>query len=145
MARKTRPTWQTAIVILSSAVVAALVVGGLYWAKSVLVPLAVAIFFTFLLSPLVTRLQRGVGRVAAVLLVVTLAALVIVGVGWVVTVQFSDLAAELDEPRAAGHLHLHGHQTVHAGTVCRLHEGRLPGWATGRRRCGPGSPTAPCP
>jgi predicted PurR-regulated permease PerM len=97
VARKTRPTWQNAVVILSSAVVAALVVGGLYWAKSVLVPLAVAIFFTFLLSPLVTRLQRRVGRVAAVLLVVTLAALLIVGVGWIVTAQFGDLAAELPE------------------------------------------------
>lgn len=49
-----------------------LVVAVLYWAQAVLVPFALAILLTFVLAPPVTWLQRWVGRVAAVLLVVTL-------------------------------------------------------------------------
>jgi len=48
-----------------------LVVAVLYWAQAVLVPFALAILFTFVLTPPVTCLQRWVGRVPAVLLVVT--------------------------------------------------------------------------
>jgi predicted PurR-regulated permease PerM len=49
-----------------------LVVGVLYWAQAVLVPFALALLLTFVLAPPVTWLQRWVGRVAGVLLVVTL-------------------------------------------------------------------------
>ena len=50
----------------------ALVVAVLYWAQAVLVPFALAILLTFVLTPPVTWLQRWVGLVPAVLLVVTL-------------------------------------------------------------------------
>jgi hypothetical protein len=50
-----------------------LVVAVLYWAQAVLVPFALAILLTFVLTPPVNWLQRWVGRVPAVLLVVTLA------------------------------------------------------------------------
>ena len=49
-----------------------LVVAVLYWAQAVLVPFALALLFTFVLTRPVTWLQRWVGRVPAVLLVVTL-------------------------------------------------------------------------
>ena len=40
----------------------ALVVVGLYWLQAVLIPLALAVLLTFLLSPLVGTLQRrGLG------------------------------------------------------------------------------------
>jgi predicted PurR-regulated permease PerM len=49
-----------------------LVVVVLYWAQAVFVPFALAILFTFVLTPPVTALERWVGRVPAVLVVVTL-------------------------------------------------------------------------
>jgi predicted PurR-regulated permease PerM len=49
-----------------------LVVGVLYWAQAVLVPVCLAMLITFVLTPPVTWLQRRIGRVAAVLTVVIL-------------------------------------------------------------------------
>ena len=50
-----------------------LVVVVLYWAQAVLVPIALSILITFVLSAPVTYLQKWIGRVAAVLVVVVLA------------------------------------------------------------------------
>jgi hypothetical protein len=48
--------------------IAVLVVAALYWLQAVLIPMAMAILLTFLLSPLVGILQRRrLGRVPAVL------------------------------------------------------------------------------
>jgi len=47
-----------------------LVVAVLYWAQAVLVPVCLAVLFTFVLTPPVVWLQRRIGRVAAVLTVV---------------------------------------------------------------------------
>ena len=49
-----------------------LVVGVLYWAQAILVPVCLAILITFVLTPPVTWLQRRIGRVAGVLTVVIL-------------------------------------------------------------------------
>ena len=49
-----------------------LVVVVLYWAQAVLVPIALAILLTFVLTPPVSWLERRIGRVPAVLAVVTL-------------------------------------------------------------------------
>src|SRR5437879_2036509 len=50
---------------------AALIVAILYLAKAVIVPLALAVLLTFILTPIVTAVQRrGLGRVSSVLLVV---------------------------------------------------------------------------
>jgi predicted PurR-regulated permease PerM len=77
-----------------------LVVAVLYWAQAVLVPFALAILLTFVLTPPVTWLQRWVGRVAAVLLVVTLvfAALGLAGLG--LTWQLEHLVEDLPGYRA---------------------------------------------
>ena len=48
----------------------AFVIAALYFARDLLIPLALAGLLTFLLAPLVTRLERWIGRIAAVLLVV---------------------------------------------------------------------------
>jgi predicted PurR-regulated permease PerM len=73
-----------------------LVVACLYWAQAVLIPIAVAVLLTFLLSPVVRTLhRRGLGQVPAVLVVVVLALLVLGGVGWVLTRQLLTLADEL--------------------------------------------------
>jgi predicted PurR-regulated permease PerM len=82
---------------------AAVVVAALYWMRAVFVPIAVAILFTFLLSPLVSGLQRrGVHRVAAVLVVVLLTLAVVGALGWALTRQLGAFADEL--PRYSTHL-----------------------------------------
>jgi predicted PurR-regulated permease PerM len=74
----------------------ALVVGGLYWLQAVLIPVALAVLLTFLLSPVVGTLQRrGLGRVPAVLVTVVLALSILGGIGWTLTRQLVTLADEL--------------------------------------------------
>ena len=74
----------------------ALVVAALYWLQAVLIPMALAVLLTFLLSPVVGTLQRrGLGRVPAVLVTVVLALSVLGGIGWTLTHQLVTLADEL--------------------------------------------------
>lgn len=81
--------------VVSSVLLAAFVIGALYLGRDILVPLAMAALLTFLLSPLVTRLQRWIGRIGAVLAVVLLLLGATVGAGWILTRQVVDLANEL--------------------------------------------------
>jgi predicted PurR-regulated permease PerM len=70
--------------------------GFLYWARPVLVPVALAVLLAFLLSPLVTWLQRRfVPRVPAVLLVTTGAGILIGVLSWVFVAQVMHLAEKL--------------------------------------------------
>ena len=74
----------------------ALVVAALYWLQAVLIPMALAVLLTFLLSPVVSVLQRrGLGRVPAVLVTVLLALSILAGIGWTLTRQLTRLADEL--------------------------------------------------
>jgi predicted PurR-regulated permease PerM len=77
-----------------------LVVTVLYWAQAVLVPVALAILLTFVLTPPVTWLERWIGRVPAVLVVVTLVFSVLGLSGWGLTRQLGHLAADLPGYRA---------------------------------------------
>ena len=77
-----------------------LIVVVLYWAQAVLVPLALAILLTFVLTPPVTWLQRWVGRVPAVLLVATLVFAVLGLAGWGMTLQMNRLVEDLPGYRA---------------------------------------------
>ena len=80
-----------------------LVIGSLYWARAVFVPLALALMLTFLLQPVVAVLhRRGLGDAPAAALVVLLLALLIGAIGWVAVTQLSNLASEL--PRYQGNL-----------------------------------------
>lgn len=69
----------------------------LYFAQDLLVPFALAALLTFLLAPLVTRLERFLGRVASVLLVVALILGGATAGGWVLTRQLVDLATKLPD------------------------------------------------
>lgn len=85
---------------LQRLVAVVLVVACLYWAQIVLMPLALAVLITFLLSPLVTGLQRRrVPRVLAVITVVALGLTVVAGVGAVLVTQTLNLSAELPKYR----------------------------------------------
>jgi predicted PurR-regulated permease PerM len=82
------PGWQLALLILTGTVVGEVVVTCLYWARTVFIPVALAVFLAFLLAPLVTALQRrGLKRLLSVILVVTLAAAVLGVVVWLVTAR----------------------------------------------------------
>jgi hypothetical protein len=67
-------------------------IAALYIGRDILIPLALAALLSFLLSPLVTRLERWVGRIAATLLAVTVLFSICSGIGWVLTRQVIDLA-----------------------------------------------------
>ncbi|HEU4618525.1 MAG TPA: AI-2E family transporter, partial [Gammaproteobacteria bacterium] len=78
----------------------AMVCGLLYFGQVVLIPVALAALVAFLLSPLVTRVDRlGLPRVASVFLVAGLATAILGGIGWVVAGQLGQLASELPEYR----------------------------------------------
>ena len=77
-----------------------LVVAVLYWAQAVLVPFALALLLTFVLTPPVTWLQRWVGRIPAVLLIVTLVFALLGFAAWGLTRQMDSLAGDLPAYRA---------------------------------------------
>jgi predicted PurR-regulated permease PerM len=90
------PGWQLALLILTGTVVGVVVVTCLYWAQTVFIPVAAAVFLTFLLAPLVTALQRrSLRRLPSVMLVVLLAAALLGGVVRLITAQVTSLASEV--------------------------------------------------
>jgi predicted PurR-regulated permease PerM len=90
------PGWQLAVLILTGTVVGVVVVTCLYWARTVFIPVALAVFLTFLLAPPVTVLQRrGLKRLPSVILVVTLAGALLGGIIWLVTTEVTSLAGEM--------------------------------------------------
>ena len=79
-------------------------VAGLYFAKEILIPLALAILFSFLLAPLVRRLERlGLWRVPAVLLVTALAFSVVLAIGYTLAGQIVELTDRLPQYREGIH------------------------------------------
>ncbi len=72
-----------------------LIVVVLYWAQAVLVPVALALLISFVLTPPVTWLERWLGRVPAVLIAVTLVFAVLGLAGWGLVRQMENLAEEL--------------------------------------------------
>jgi len=75
----------------------AFVVTILYVGRQLLIPLALAAMLTFLLAPLVGYIERWIGRIAAVLIVVAMLCSVFGGAGWLLTRQLVDLAAKLPD------------------------------------------------
>src|ERR1700676_439551 len=77
-------------------VAAVVVITALYFARVMLVPLALAILFTFLLAPLVSALERiRIPRFIAIFLVVGIAVTGIGLVGWTVGNQLIDVTNQL--------------------------------------------------
>ena len=84
------------LALLSTAVV----VGFLYFARDVIVPITLAVLLSFLLSPAVRALCRWrLGRVAAVAVTVLVAFFIILGFSAVVVHEISSLARDLPENR----------------------------------------------
>ena len=95
-----RPDTSRDVANLLGVVVAVVVVATLYFAKIVLIPFALAVLLTFVLTPLVRMLERlCLGRVVSTLLVVLLAVVAVSALGWTVGQQFSQVMNELPHYR----------------------------------------------
>ena len=82
--------------ILQGLLIATIVIGALYFAREVLLPLALAILLSFVLTPPLLLLRRiKVPRVLAVAIVVTVAVAIIGGLGWLISREATKLAADL--------------------------------------------------
>lgn len=98
--RATRNSSTTALNGIFTVLLTAFVITFLYFGREILVPIALAIMLTFLLSPLVSRMERFIGRIAAVLIVVAMLFGLIGGAGYLLTHQLIDLAAKLPNYQA---------------------------------------------
>ena len=78
-----------------------IVVAALYFGRDILVPLALAMLLSFALAPPVRWLRRlSVPNLPAVLTVVSIAFLMILAFGWIISLQAMDLAQRLPAYRA---------------------------------------------
>ena len=89
---------QTARPVYILAVIA--IVAALYLARDLLIPVALATFFTFLLYPVVRKLMRwGMNRAVAVVIAVICATGIAAGTGVLVVQQMFDLSSHLPDYR----------------------------------------------
>ena len=95
--RAKRNSSTAALVGIWTVLVTAFVVTVLYVGRELLIPLALAAMLTFLLSGPVGRIERWIGRIAAVLLVVLMLFSVLGVAGWFLTRQVIDVAAKLPD------------------------------------------------
>jgi predicted PurR-regulated permease PerM len=73
-----------------------LIVASMYWARPVLIPVALAMLLAFLLSPADSALQRlGFGRVASVALLALIAFSLLGVIGWAISLQVKEFAQNL--------------------------------------------------
>ncbi|HXI84519.1 MAG TPA: AI-2E family transporter [Verrucomicrobiae bacterium] len=80
--------------VMSGALV--LIVASIYWARPVLIPVALAMLLTFLLSPADSALQRlGLGRAVSVALLAIITFSLIGVIGWAISVQVKEIAKNL--------------------------------------------------
>ena len=86
-----------ALVGIWTILLTAFVVTILYVGRQLLIPLALAAMLTFLLARLVGYIERWIGRVSAVLIVVAMLFGVLGGAGWLLTRQLIDLATKLPD------------------------------------------------
>src|SRR6516225_7793628 len=98
----------------------AFVVAALYFGRSVFVPIALATLITFLLSRLVTRLERWIGRIAAVLVTVIAMFTIFAGASWVIGAQVIDLAKKLPDYQANIAMKIRSLRLPAAGPLARF-------------------------
>jgi predicted PurR-regulated permease PerM len=98
------------------------IIGALYFGKEIIIPLALAALLTFLLSPLANRLQRYVGKIASVLMVVAMIFALTVSGGWVLTTQLMDLGARLPDYKENIRTKIRSAQLPTGGALTKLSE-----------------------
>jgi predicted PurR-regulated permease PerM len=113
---QTRSSNASALGVIAGVLLTSFVIGMLYFARDILIPLALAALLTFLLAPLVTRLERWIGRIAAVLTVVIMIFAGLAGTGWILTRQVIDLATQLPNYKENIAAKLHAFRVSKGGT-----------------------------
>jgi len=106
-----------------TAVIAAVVVSGIYFGRPVLMPLALAVLMSFALAPLVGLLKRArLGHVAPVLISLVLALVILTSLGTFMGTQLAKLAAELPhyQTNLAGKIQSVVGSAIHNDTITRL-------------------------
>ena len=96
--------------------------GGFYLGRDVLIPLALAALITFLLSPLVGRLSRWIGNIAAVVVAMLLVLGVTIGLGWSLGSQAIDFAKQVPSYKENIRVKLRSIQSSGQGTLRELSE-----------------------
>jgi len=119
-ALKTKTTATDALVGIWTVLLTAFIVATLYFARELLIPLALSALLTFLLSPLVTRIEHWIGRIAAVLLVVALIFTGFGAGGWMLTRQLVDLATKLPEYKGNIVNKMHAFELPKGGAFTKL-------------------------
>ena len=114
----TRPQPSRDVFYLLTVVVAVVAITTLYFARVVLIPFALAVLFTFILTPVVEQLEHiHLGRIPSTLLVVVLSVAAFGGIGWTVTTQFGQVVNQLPDYKSnikakLDSLHLSSHHTL---------------------------------
>src|ERR1700724_2433426 len=117
---KSKTTAADALVGIWTVTVTAFVIATLYFARELLIPLALSALLTFLLSRLATRIERWIGRIAAVLLVVALIFTGMGAAGWMLTRQLVDLATKLPEYKGNIVNKMHAFELPKSGAFTKL-------------------------
>src|SRR5512141_2020408 len=119
---KSNTATASALVGIWTVSLTAFIIATLYLARHLLIPLALAGLLTFLLAPLVTRVERWLGRIGGVLFVVVL----ILGAtglgGWVLSKQLVDLATKLPDYKENIQSKLRAFKLPSGGRFTRLSE-----------------------
>ena len=85
---------------LQGLLIATIVIAALYFGRDVLLPLALAILLSFVLTPPLLLLRRiKLPRIAAVGIVVGAAFAIIFALGWLMSREVTELAADLPSYR----------------------------------------------
>ncbi|MBX3413966.1 MAG: AI-2E family transporter [Pirellulales bacterium] len=96
-------------------------IGALYFARGVLIPFALAGFLSFVLSPLVWRLERWrVPRAVAVVLVVTFAGSIVMLIGYAMAGQVFQLTQQLPQYKENLREKVEGVRSTTGGTFSRI-------------------------
>src|ERR1035438_4334767 len=82
----------------------ALVIAAIYFGREVLIPLALAVILTFLLTPIVSRVEKlRLGRILSVFLVLLIGFTAIGTVGWLAANQLVEITRQLPGYKANIH------------------------------------------
>jgi predicted PurR-regulated permease PerM len=99
---------------------AVIAIAALYFFKEVLIPLALALLFSFLLTPPVTWLERlRLGRVPSVLIVLVIAFSISGGLVWMGTQELTEIVEQLPHYRANIQNKLHALGSPHKSGVMK--------------------------
>lgn len=100
VADRATPEWQRLAKVTAGLLALVLVGVILSWGQAILIPMALALLLSFLLNPIVRRLDRmGLGRIPPVILTVALVSVLLGGVLWLFMAQINSLAYDLPSYR----------------------------------------------